>query len=411
MKRTIFWALLLIAAGCSSPKNTRTADPLRVTTIVAAPSAGFGAAVYVGSVEEEASASLSFPVAGTVARTLADEGQRVRKGQLLAELDSTSARQTFDAARASLEQAEDACGRLRQLYEAQSLPEIKWVEAQTRLRQAESLFEIAKKNLSDCALYAPFDGVVGERRASAGETVLPGVPVMKLLQIGTVKVRFSVPEQEIAAIGADSRMRITVPALGDRTFQAGKVEKGAVANPAAHTYDVRAALANAGGELLPGMVCRVEVSPAGAAEQIALPVRAVQQAGDGSRFVWTVRGDSAVRTAVTTGRLVNNAVVLEDGVRSGDRIVVDGMQKIGEGSKVVWCWDALSISYRGRCATSASPSCSWAACSFSASTDWFTSPSRSFPNIRSVRASWWASIRAPRAKRSKNSWPSRSNSS
>ena len=326
MKRTIFWALLLIAAGCSSPKNTRTADPLRVTTIVAAPSAGFGAAVYVGSVEEEASASLSFPVAGTVARTLADEGQRVRKGQLLAELDSTSARQTFDAARASLEQAE----------EAQSLPEIKWVEAQTRLRQAESLFEIAKKNLSDCALYAPFDGVVGERRASAGETVLPGVPVMNLLQIGTVKVRFSVPEQEIAAIGADSRMRITVTALGDRTFQAGKIEKGAVANPAAHTYDVRAALANAGGELLPGMVCRVEVSPAGAAEQIALPVRAVQQAGDGSRFVWTVRGDSAVRTAVTTGRLVNNAVVLEDGVRSGDRIVVDGMQKIGEGSKVVW---------------------------------------------------------------------------
>ena len=316
MKRTIFWALLLIAAGCSSPKNTRTADPLRVTTIVAAPSAGFGAAVYVGSVEEEASASLSFPVAGTVARTLADEGQRVRKGPL--------------------EQAEDACGRLRQLYEAQSLPEIKWVEAQTRLRQAESLFEIAKKNLSDCALYAPFDGVVGERRASAGETVLPGVPVMNLLQIGTVKVRFSVPEQEIAAIGADSRMRITVPALGDRTFQAGKIEKGAVANPAAHTYDVRAALANAGGELLPGMVCRVEVSPAGAAEQIALPVRAVQQAGDGSRFVWTVRGDSAVRTTVTTGRLVNNAVVLEDGVRSGDRIVVDGMQKIGEGSKVVW---------------------------------------------------------------------------
>lgn len=277
-----------------------------------------------------------FSVAGTVARTLADEGQRVRKGQLLAELDSTSARQTFDAARASLEQAEDACGRLRQLYEAQSLPEIKWVEAQTRLRQAESLFEIAKKNLSDCALYAPFDGVVGERRASAGETVLPGVPVMNLLQIGTVKVRFSVPEQEIAAIGADSRMRITVPALGDRTFQAGKIEKGAVANPAAHTYDVRAALANAGGELLPGMVCRVEVSPAGAAEQIALPVRAVQQAGDGSRFVWTVRGDSVVRTAVTTGRLVNNAVVLEDGVRSGDRIVVDGMQKIGEGSKVVW---------------------------------------------------------------------------
>ena len=52
--------------------------------------------------------------------------------------------------------------------------------------------------------------------------------------------------------------------------------------------------------------------------------------------MWTVRGDSAVRTTVTTGRLVNNGIVLTGGVAAGDRIVVDGMQKIGEGSKVVW---------------------------------------------------------------------------
>lgn len=334
MKRTILVAALLMAAGCSSPKKARTVDPLRVETIVAAPSADAGAAVYVGTIEEEASASLSFPVPGTVARTFADEGQRVRQGQLLAELDPTSARQTFDAAEAALNQAKDACARLRQLYDAESLPEIQWVEAQTRLRQAEAAFEIARKNLGDCSLSAPFAGVVGRRQASVGENVLPGVPVMTLLQIGSVKVRFSVPEQEIAGLGADSRIGVSVAALGDRTFTAGRIEKGAVANPAAHTYDVRATLPNAGGELLPGMVCRVTVSPAGAAEEIVVPVRAVQQAGDGSRFVWMVRGDSAVRKAVTTGRLVNNGIVLTGGAAAGDRIVVDGMQKIGEGSKV-----------------------------------------------------------------------------
>ena len=210
------------------------------------------------------------------------------------------------------------------------------LEAQTRLRQAEAAFGIAKKNLEDCSLYAPFSGVVGQRRISAGETALPGVPVLTLLEVGRVKVRFSVPEQEIARLGADSRIGVGVAALGDRVFPAGKIEKGAVANPAAHTYDVRATLDNAAGELLPGMVCRVTVSPAESAEEIAVPLRAVQQAGDGSRFVWTVRGDSAVRTAVTTGRLVNNGIVLTGGVAAGDRIVVDGMQKIGEGSKVVW---------------------------------------------------------------------------
>ena len=169
----------------------------------------------------------------------------------------------------------------------------------------------------------------------SGETALPGVPVLTLLEVGRVKVRFSVPELEIARLGADSRIGVGVAALGDRVFPAGKIEKGAVANPAAHTYDVRATLDNAAGELLPGMVCRVTVSPAESAEEIAVPLRTVQQAGDGSRFVWTVRGDSAVRTAVTTGRLVNNGIVLTGGVAAGDRIVVDGMQKIGEGSKVV----------------------------------------------------------------------------
>ena len=156
-----------------------------------------------------------------------------------------------------------------------------------------------------------------------------------VLRIGMVKVRFPVPEQEIARLGTDSRLRITVAALGDRAFPAGKIEKGAVANPATHTYDVRATLSNADGELLPGMVCRVEASPAGAAEEIALPVRAVQQAGDGSRFVWKVSGDSVVRTAVATGRLVNNAVTITAGIQAGDRIVTDGMQKIGQGSKVI----------------------------------------------------------------------------
>ena len=299
MKQTTFCAILLLATGCTSPKKTHTADPLRVGSIVVTPSSDIDAALYVGTIEEETSAALSFPVAGTVARTYADEGQRVQQGQLLAELDPTSARQTFDAAQAALDQAKDACARLKQLYDAESLPQIKWVEAQTRLRQAESAYGIA------------------------------------LLRIGTVKVRFPVPEQEIARLDTDSRLRITVAALGDRAFPAGKIEKGAVANPATHTYDVRATLSNADGELLPGMVCRVEASPAGAAEEIALPVRAVQQAGDGSRFVWKVSGDSVVRTAVATGRLVNNAVTITAGIQAGDRIVTDGMQKIGQGSKVI----------------------------------------------------------------------------
>lgn len=335
MKRVIFGAVLLLAAGCSSSTTRSTSNPLRVTTLVVEPREDINAGIYVGVVEEENAAALSFPVAGTLQRVCVDEGDRVRKGDLLAELDPTSARQTFDAAKAALEQARDAAQRLKQLYDQKSLPEIKWIEAQTRLRQAESAFTIAEKNLSDCRLYAPFSGVVGQRRMSVGETALPGVPALTLLEIGRVKVRFSVPEQEIASVEADSRIRVVVPALDEESFAAGQIEKGAVANPSAHTYDVRAVLENRDGRLLPGMVCRVTVMPAAAVEEMAVPVRAVQQAGDGSRFVWRVQGDSVVRADVRTGRFVENGVVIEEGLRDGDRIVVDGTQKIGQGSKVV----------------------------------------------------------------------------
>lgn len=335
MKRLFFGALLLLAAGCSSSGTTSVSTPLRVATIVVEPREDIHAGIYVGVIEEENAAALSFPVAGTLTRICVDEGDHIRKGDLLAELDPTSARQTFDAAKATLEQARDASERLRQLYDEKSLPEIKWIEAQTRLRQAESAFGIAEKNLSDCRLYAPFDGVVGQKRAEIGETVLPAAPVLTLLEINQVKVRFSVPEQEIAAITSDSRVRVCIPASGDSLRVAAQIEKSAVANPAAHTYDVRATLDNREKNLLPGMVCRVTVMPASAVEEIAVPVRAVQQAGNGRHFVWRVQGDSVVRADVRTGRFVENGIVIEEGIQGGDRIVVDGMQKIGQGSKVI----------------------------------------------------------------------------
>ena len=84
------------------------------------------------------------------------------------------------------------------------------------------------------------------------------------------------------------------------------------------------------------MVCRVKSSPATAAEEMLLPLQAIRQAGDGSRFVWKVSGDSVLRAPVRTDRFAGNSVVVTEGISAGDRIVVEGMQKIGQGSKVVW---------------------------------------------------------------------------
>ncbi len=102
MKRTVFCAALLLAAGCSSPKKNRTVDPLRVETIVAAPSADVGAAVYVGAIEE-VFGRLELPRRRDRRPHFCGRGPARRKGHLLAELDPTSARPDFRGRRSRAE--------------------------------------------------------------------------------------------------------------------------------------------------------------------------------------------------------------------------------------------------------------------------------------------------------------------
>lgn len=336
MKRIILCMLPLLAIGCSSRQHARICAPVRVETWLVTPSASQTGKSYVGVIEEGEAAALSFPLGGTLTRLCFDEGQRVGEGALLAQLDDRSARESYEAARATLEQARDACLRLQRLHDENSLPEIQWVEVQTKLRQAEAAFAIAEKNLADCSLRAPFAGVVGKRTAAVGETALPGVPVITVLKTDRVKVRFPVPEQEIGTLSAGDRIVLSVAALGGRSFTAGEMEKGVVSHPSTHTYDVRGSVTDPSGELLPGMVCRVDVLPQQPSEEITVPLRAVQQAGDGSRFVWSVRDSTAFRTPVEVGALNGNRIAVTRGLEAGERIVTEGMQKIGEGTRIVW---------------------------------------------------------------------------
>ena len=95
MKRIYMLAALLLATGCASKQERRTVAPMRVETLVVAPSSETESSRYVGTIEEERSVALSFPLAGTLARIEVDEGEYVTRGAVVAELDPTSARQSY----------------------------------------------------------------------------------------------------------------------------------------------------------------------------------------------------------------------------------------------------------------------------------------------------------------------------
>ena len=345
MKKGLIGLLAVLAVcSCNEKEQGGSKLPTRVKTEVITASTGESSRTYVGIVEEREATAVSFTGMGVVRRVLVREGQSVASGQLLAEMDDTQARNLLSGAEAQMAQANDALSRYQLLHDNGSLPEVQWVEIQSKVAQAKSQLEVARKNLADCRLTAPVSGIVGHKQVSAGETALPSQAVVSILDISCVKVKVAVPETELGSITATTPSTIKVEATG-RSFNGGRIEKGVTADALTHTYDIRIAVANNERMLLPGMVAEVRfsTSPVSSEGGVTVPVTAVQKqhpalGGDaGGLFVWTVNNDStAHRTTVSTGATQGNRIVLTEGISEGQRIVTEGYQKLSEGTKVVF---------------------------------------------------------------------------
>ena len=339
MRKVVLLVLTaLLLCSCVKKKEPQAKAPTRVAVQEVSLASKEHVQTYVGIVEECQSTAVSFTSMGVVKRVLVTEGQAVSRGQLIAEIDDTQARNLLSGAEAAMAQANDALQRYGMLHDNGSLPEVQWVEIQSKVAQAKSQLEVAKKNLSDCRLKAPVSGIVGKKLIGAGETALPSQAVVNILDISTVKVKVSVPEAEIGGIGANTRTNIKVEATGI-VCQGGRIEKGVEADALTHTYDIRINVANNARKLLPGMVASVqfETAPSADTGQLTVPLTSVQKNADGGLFVWTVDESHAVhRTAVTIGSTQGNHVSIVDGLREGVLIVTEGYQKLSEGTKVVF---------------------------------------------------------------------------
>ena len=336
MNKRILFSMFATLSVLSACQEKRQEAPVALTVVTETVSEGniSSGRQYVGTVEEESATTVSFTGSGIVKTLAVSEGQHVRKGQLVAVLDDTQARNMLAASEASMRQAEDALARMKQLHEANTLPDMKWVEVQSKVDQARAQLDIARKNLADCSIYAPVGGVVGSKMLNAGETALPSQPVASILNIDKVKVKVSIPEREIGQITASTPTTVTIQALGGKTFEGGKIEKGVTADALTHTYDIKIGVENGQHELLPGMVANVLLGQTDQEAQISVPVRAVQQSADGKTFVWAVQDGKAHRSVVALGAMTGNRIVVADGLNVGDKVITAGYQKVSEGSEV-----------------------------------------------------------------------------
>jgi RND family efflux transporter MFP subunit len=330
----LFLVAILFCSCNNGQKQERKANAVSVKTFKVEAGAYTVAKNFMGSIDEEDGANVTFGVLGSVVKVMAEEGQFVRKGQPLAEVDGQNVRNAHDISAATLNQAEDAYRRLKDLYEKGTLPEIKMVEMEATLARARAAEAISSKSVSEIVLTAPFDGFVASSNVHVGANVTPGLSGFHLVKIDRVKVDMSVPECEIGKIKIGQQVSFTVSALGDSIFTGKIVTRGVAANAINHTYTVCALVDNPKHILLPGMVCKVKMESVSDSYSIVIPQQTIQISGN-EKFVWVVRDGKAHRQSVLTGDIINDGVIIESGLTNGDVVILEGQSKVCEDTEVI----------------------------------------------------------------------------
>ncbi|MDE6270715.1 MAG: efflux RND transporter periplasmic adaptor subunit [Muribaculaceae bacterium] len=330
-----------VLTACSKKEQATLAGPVNVDVEVVG-SSGHGAPgeSYSGTVEAADASTVSFSVPGTITKIYVEDGQKVAKGQLLAKVKSDNLINSRNIAQAELAEARDAYQRLKKLHDADALPDIKWVEIQEKLKQAENAADLANRAVGDATIYSPISGYVTQKFANDGQTVVPAEPIVKIVSLDDLQVAISVPENEISSFGPATTAVIRFD-VADGLKVAGKMaQKGVVADPLTRSYTVKFDISDTGGKVLPGMIGTVDVSGlaadsvAASTESVVLPAQAVLLSSDNRQFVWVVKDGKACRKDVVADELADNGVIVKSGLARGDSVIVAGMQKVSTGTSV-----------------------------------------------------------------------------
>jgi len=339
ISKTIIFGLALCAVVACSRQASRDYShaSVKVSTMVVAPQAGTATSRYVGTIEPTHETPLSMETMGRVTAINVKSGARVRKGQVLLTVDNTQALNALQGAEATLQHAQDGYDRVSKVHAKGVVSDQKMVEVESQLAQAKSVYAAAKKQLEECTLIAPCDGVVNGLTMEIGQTVIPGTRICSILDLSGFNVRFTVPEAEVRNLSRTGEMEC---AAVDSVFPITITEKSVAANAVTHTYDVVAHISGGTDVLMTGMVAKVQLPHTGSSTDsmqhtdIVIPAKCIllTQAG---HTVWVAEKGTAVRREIVIDGYQANGVRVKSGLHAGDTLITEGYQKLYKDCKVI----------------------------------------------------------------------------
>jgi membrane fusion protein (multidrug efflux system) len=286
----------------------------------------------LGTLRANESVDITAKVADRVAAIHFSEGQQVRKGNVLIELDNTEARADLAAAEAAASDSRSQYKRSQELFATKALSEAQLDQLQATLLANEARVAAARSRLADRVITAPFNGRVGLRNVSLGGLVNPGAVITTLDDLSVVKLDFSVPEQFLSTLQPGWTVPAQSTAYSDSTFAGRVASVDTRVDPTTRSVAIRALIDNRDGRLRPGMFMTVKlVRPEG--EALMLPEQAIVPENE-QHFVYVVADGKAQKREIKIGRRRPGEVEVLQGLSADDGVVIDGTQNLRDGVPV-----------------------------------------------------------------------------
>jgi len=310
---------------------------------------------FPGKVAAGEQVDMAFEFGGTLTELPVKEGDRVKKGQVLARLDARDAQNQLDAATAELQRAKAQLDRMQIAAEAKavSLQEVSNAEATYNIALAQK--NIKEKALDDTDLKASFDGIIARVPVKNFQTVQPKQTILSLQDLTDVEISASIPESFVAQLRpprGEERItprftfRVVFDFLPDREFELQFKEFTVEADALTQAFTAKFAMPSPQDvSILPGMACSVKLKPIGNVTPVEtagfeVPLDAVPIDGVGQYYVWLVTETpesglyQAKRQNVEVGQMTAQSILIKNGLKKGDRIALAGVHVLLEGTTV-----------------------------------------------------------------------------
>ena len=284
-----------------------------------------------GNVETDRIANILAEFPGVVREVLVEEGAQVNKGDALARIDTDVLARQREELLTQFELAETLFERQERLWNKDIGSEVDFLQAKTSLEGLTRSLATLDEQIDKAVIRAPFSGVLDRVFVNVGEMAAPPMPVVRVVDLSDLYIRASVSDHYAGVVMAGQP--VTVEAQGLEPIESKIRRVGQFIEAANRTIDVTIDLPR-GTRALPNMVATVHITDLALDSALALPSAVVQQDANGQEYVYIIKGDQATKQTVQTGVMSDGLLLIESGLKAGDRVINRGAARVVDGERV-----------------------------------------------------------------------------